>query len=77
MRDPRVPLVRARLGVPADGPDAEVYDLPVAAAVQAFQRANGLPPNGALTPGTAAALSGGVATPAPRVRRRRAGARAR
>jgi murein L,D-transpeptidase YcbB/YkuD len=63
MHDPRVPLVRARLGVPADGAAAEVYDLPLAAAVQAFQRANGLPPNGALTPGTAAALSGGVAAP--------------
>jgi murein L,D-transpeptidase YcbB/YkuD len=65
MRDPRVPLVRARLGVPADGSAAEVYDLPVAAAVQAFQRANGLPPNGALTSATAAALSGGAPTPAP------------
>ena len=64
MHDPRVPLVRARLGVPADGAAAEVYDLPLAAAVQVFQRANGLPPNGALTPGTAAALSGGVAAPA-------------
>jgi len=64
MHDPRVPLVRARLGVPSNGPAADVYDLPVAAAVQAFQRANGLPPNGALTPGTAAALSGGVAAPA-------------
>ena len=64
MRDPRVPLVRARLGVPADGAAADVYDLPVAAAVQAFQRANNLPPNGALTPGTAAALSGGAAIPA-------------
>ena len=64
MHDPRVPLVRARLGVPADATAAEVYDLPLAAAVQAFQRANGLPPNGALTPGTAAALSGGAAAPA-------------
>jgi murein L,D-transpeptidase YcbB/YkuD len=64
MQDTRVPLVRARLGVSADGSAADVYDLPVAAAVQAFQRANGLPPNGALTPATAAALSGGVATPA-------------
>jgi murein L,D-transpeptidase YcbB/YkuD len=65
MHDPRVPLVRARLGVLAEGAAAEIYDLPLAAAVQAFQRANGLPPNGALTPGTAAALSGGVAAPAP------------
>ena len=67
MRDPRVPLVRTRLSVPADGAQGEVYDLPLAVAVQAFQRANGLPPNGALTPGTAAALSGGVATPAVKV----------
>jgi murein L,D-transpeptidase YcbB/YkuD len=65
MHDSRVPLVRARLGVPADGAAAEVYDLPLAAAVQAFQRANGLPPNGALTPGTVAALSGGAAAPTP------------
>jgi murein L,D-transpeptidase YcbB/YkuD len=64
MHDPRVALVRVRLGVPADGLAGDIYDLPVAAAVQAFQRANGLPPNGALTPGTAAALSGGVAVPA-------------
>ena len=64
MHDPRVPLVRARLGVPADGAAADVYDLPVAVAVQTFQRANGLPPNGALTPGTAAELSGGAAAPA-------------
>jgi len=63
MHDARVPLVRARLGVPAEGAAAEVYDLPIAAAVQAFQRANGLPPNGALTPATATALSGGVAAP--------------
>ena len=63
MHDARVPLVRARLGVPAEGAAAEVYDLPIAAAVQAFQRANGLPPNGALTPATATALSGGIAAP--------------
>jgi len=65
MHDLRVPLLRVRLGVAtADAATAEVYDLPIAAAVQAFQRANGLPPNGALTPATAAALSGGVAAPA-------------
>ena len=67
MRDPRTPLVRARLGVPADASAADVYDLALAAAVQAFQRANGLPPNGALTPATAAACRAG--------RRRRSRAR--
>ena len=60
MVDPRVPAVRARLGLDPNAPKADVYDLPVAAAVQAFQRAHGLPANGALTPATAAALSGGV-----------------
>lgn len=62
MKDPRVPLVRARFGIDAaaDGPDSGlVYDTRVASAVADFQRANGLPDNGALTPRTIAALSGG------------------
>lgn len=62
MKDPRVPLVRARFGInaAADGPESElVYDTRVASAVADFQRANGLPANGALTPRTIAALSGG------------------
>jgi murein L,D-transpeptidase YcbB/YkuD len=62
MKDPRVPLVRARFGIDAsaDKPDGElVYDTRVASAVADFQRANGLPANGALTARTIAALSGG------------------
>jgi murein L,D-transpeptidase YcbB/YkuD len=62
MKDPRVPLVRARFGIDAaaDGPESElVYDTRVASAVADFQRANGLPANGALTARTIAALSGG------------------
>ncbi len=64
MVDPRVPLVRARLrlGPPPDDKNALVYDLRLASAVAAFQRANGLPVNGALTPGTAEALSNDPAT---------------
>ncbi len=62
MVDARVPTVRARLGLDPNAPNADLYDLPIAAAVQAFQRAHGLPPNGALTPATAAALSGDVAS---------------
>jgi L,D-transpeptidase YcbB len=60
MVDPRVALVRARLGVsaPADPKDALVYDLRLATAVAAFQRANGLSGAGVLTAATAAALSG-------------------
>lgn len=62
MKDPRVPLVRARFGIDAaaDGPDSGlVYDTRVASAVADFQRANGLPDNGALTARTIALLSGG------------------
>ncbi len=64
MADPRVALVRARLGVGAD-PNAKnplVYDTRLASAVAAFQRESGLPANGALTPATAEALSGNPAT---------------
>ena len=62
MKDPRVPLVRARFGIDAaaDAPEsALVYDTRVASAVADFQRAHGLPANGVLTPRTIAALSGG------------------
>ena len=65
MRDPRVPLIRARLSVDAavepSVKDA-VYDTRTAAAVADFQKANGLPPSGILTARTAAALSGGQAS---------------
>jgi murein L,D-transpeptidase YcbB/YkuD len=60
MRDPRVPLVRARLGL--DGVVAAedlVYDTWIAAAVAGFQKANGLPASGHLTARTVAAMSGG------------------
>ncbi len=59
MADPRVALVRARfrLGSDADAKDALVYDARLASAVAAFQRANGLAANGALTPATIEALS--------------------
>jgi murein L,D-transpeptidase YcbB/YkuD len=61
MRDPRVPLIRARLSVDDAAESAIqdiVYDTKVAAAVADFQKANGLPPSGALTARTVAALSG-------------------
>ncbi|MBX9760596.1 MAG: L,D-transpeptidase family protein, partial [Beijerinckiaceae bacterium] len=62
MKDPRVPLVRARFGIDAsaDGAGGElVYDTRVASAVADFQRAHGLPANGALTARTISLLSGG------------------
>ncbi len=62
MKDPRVPLIRARFGVNAseDATDNElVYDTRVASRVAEFQRANGLPASGALTARTISALSGG------------------
>lgn len=57
MRDPRVPLIRARFGLGPAGDDTS-YDERVASAVAAFQRERGLPASGVLTPKTAAALSG-------------------
>ncbi|HEX3496047.1 MAG TPA: L,D-transpeptidase family protein, partial [Methylocella sp.] len=59
MRDKRVPLVRARLGLDRGAAEDLVYDTTIAAAVEDFQKANGLPASGHLTAGTLAALSGG------------------
>jgi L,D-transpeptidase YcbB len=57
MRDPRVPLIRARLGLAAE-PDRELfYDDRIGAAVADFQRENGLPPSGVLTARTLEALA--------------------
>ena len=58
MRDPRVPLIRARFGLgPASG-DQTAYDERVASAVAAFQKEKGLPASGVLTAQTIAALTG-------------------
>ena len=65
MRDPRVPLIRSRFGLdarPVEAADDLVYDTKVAGAVAEFQRANGLPASGALTPRTITMLSGGDPT---------------
>ena len=63
MKDPRVPVIRARFGLDAQplAEDAEalLYDTRVASAVADFQRSNGLPASGQLTARTVAALSGG------------------
>ena len=62
MRDPRVPLIRARFGLdaaPAVDPADVTYDIRIANAIADFQRANGLPASGILTARTIAALSGG------------------
>jgi len=59
MSDPRVPLIRARFGLdpgPSGSSDL-LYDSEVAAAVADFQRANGLPASGVLTPRTVASLA--------------------
>lgn len=52
--DPRVPHLRIRLGLPAEGGD--LYDRDVRKAVEGFQRVNGLKPDGRITPRTRAAL---------------------
>ena len=63
MKDPRVPVVRARFGLDAQplsqGVDGLVYDTRVASAVADFQRSNGLPASGQLTTRTVSILSGG------------------
>jgi murein L,D-transpeptidase YcbB/YkuD len=52
--DPRVPFLRLRLGLPeAEG---SAYDPPLVASVIEFQRANGLKPDGRVTPRTRALL---------------------
>ena len=63
MRDPRVPLIRARLSLDgeSEAPGGDLlYDTRVASAVADFQKANGLPPSGRLTERTVALLSAAV-----------------
>jgi murein L,D-transpeptidase YcbB/YkuD len=52
--DARVPHIRRRLGLPAG--EQPVYDVALADAVKEFQRANGLKPDGRITPRTRALL---------------------
>ena len=60
MKDRRVPLIRARLGIdPAADNDPLLYDVRVASAVADFNRANGVSNGNTLTSRTIAKLSGG------------------
>ena len=56
MQDARVPLVRERLGLPAD--DGTIYDKPLAEAVKKFQRGHDLSGTGTLNGATVDALNG-------------------
>lgn len=59
MRDPRIPLVRARFGLGPSEPGSDTtYDERLASAVASFQKDNGLPASGILNRQTVAALSG-------------------
>jgi murein L,D-transpeptidase YcbB/YkuD len=58
MKDPRVPLIRARFNLTKDANNQTVYDERVASAVAAFQKEKGLPNTGVLNAQTVAALSG-------------------
>jgi murein L,D-transpeptidase YcbB/YkuD len=53
----RVTLVRSRLGVPATGPDTEVFDAGLRDAVRAFQKRHGLASTGRVDQFTLAALN--------------------
>jgi len=57
MEDPRVPQLRARLGVAGDPSDLR-YDAKLAEAVKKFQRANDLNPSGTFDTKTAKELNG-------------------
>jgi murein L,D-transpeptidase YcbB/YkuD len=64
MSDPRVPTLRKRLAVtrdlPAEAPaptDPLLYDAALEQAVKAFQERHGLTPDGAIGPGTLAAMN--------------------
>jgi murein L,D-transpeptidase YcbB/YkuD len=59
MRDPRVPLIRARFNVDPAAGDQTAYDERLASAVAAFQKEKGLPPHGVLDALTVAALGSG------------------
>ena len=58
MKDPRVPLIRARFNLAKDSDNQTIYDERLASAVAAFQKEKGLPNTGVLNPQTVAALSG-------------------
>ncbi|KKB84185.1 hypothetical protein VW29_11755 [Devosia limi DSM 17137] len=57
--DARMPLIRERLGLPADA--SLIYDDAVVAGIKAFQESLGLSPDGVTGPATIAALNGGAA----------------
>ncbi len=58
MKNPVVPLVRARLGVtPVTGKDANIYDASIAGAVKAFQETHAIKDDGTLGADTRAALN--------------------
>ncbi|MCB1498256.1 MAG: L,D-transpeptidase family protein [Bauldia sp.] len=57
MSDPRVPVIRARLEIPAATVEPDLYDESAVAAVEDFQRAAGLRPDGMVGRNTLAALN--------------------
>jgi murein L,D-transpeptidase YcbB/YkuD len=58
MKDPRVPLIRARFNLAKGADNQTIYDERVASAVAEFQKEKGLPNTGVLNAQTVAALSG-------------------
>lgn len=60
-KDPRVGLLRQRLGITLHrGSDVTTYDADLAEAVKAFQKAQGLRPDGIIGPNTLTALNRGL-----------------
>jgi murein L,D-transpeptidase YcbB/YkuD len=57
MSDPRVPILRARLGLPAEMLTPDLYDETVVAAVMEYQTSTKLKADGIVGPGTLAAMN--------------------
>src|SRR4029078_8380457 len=57
MTDPRVPILRTRLDLPAATEAADLYDPALVAAVEAFQKSAGLKPDGLVGKGTLSVLN--------------------
>jgi murein L,D-transpeptidase YcbB/YkuD len=67
MTDPRVPILRARLELPENAEAADLYDPVLVAAVEAFQKSNGLKADGFVGKGTLGVLNRPPIDPIPAI----------
>jgi murein L,D-transpeptidase YcbB/YkuD len=65
MSDPRIPVLRSRMKLPEATEAADVYDPALVTAVETFQKAHGLKPDGFVGKGTLAVLNRAPVDPVP------------